>query len=69
MTEQEATLESHRAARAAGRNPDDYSDPQVTRDGVSWRFFYQMKPPAPVGGHFSVDVDDQTGESRFIPGR
>lgn len=68
MTEGEAIAEAERAAREAGYRVDEYDCLDVTSDRFGWRVFYQLRPPTPVGGHFSVLVDGSGGAS-IIPGR
>lgn len=67
MTEQEALAKAEQAAVEAGRILEDFGSPQANYTRGRWRVFYQMKHPAPVGGHFTVYVEE-SGATRLVPG-
>lgn len=68
MTEPEVLAKAEQAAVEAGRILPDFDPPQARCTNGRWRVFYQMKHPAPVGGHFSVYVEE-SGATRLAPGR
>ncbi len=59
------------AATKHGYRLADYKDPeahyQFTRKDKTWNVFYDGKVPTP-GNHFLVEIDDQTGAARVMPG-
>lgn len=57
-------------AKAQNRNLGTYNTPNVMyfKNSHNWSVFYTLKPPAPVGGHFTVQVDDKTGKAELWPG-
>jgi len=72
MSQQEVVRAANRAATDAGYKVADYKEPEahfefVHKDG-SWTVFFEQKPPAPLGGHFLVWVDDKTSKTRVMPG-
>jgi hypothetical protein len=60
------------AAERRGVRLRDYKEPEahyeLTRKDKSWIVFFDGRVAMP-GNHFSVSVDDQTGETRFFGGR
>jgi hypothetical protein len=41
---------------------------EFTRKDHTWTVFYELKPPAPPGGHFMVSIDDQTKKASLAHG-
>ena len=60
------------AAERQGADLRNYKEPEAhyefTRKDKSWWVFFAGRVARP-GNHFSVSVNDQTGETRFIGGR
>lgn len=60
------------AAERQGVRLPDYREPEphyeFTRKDKSWFVFFDGRVAFP-GNHFSVSVDDQTGETQFFGGR
>ena len=60
------------AAERQGADLRNYKEPKAhyefTRKDKSWWVFFDGRV-ARLGNHFSVSVNDQTGETRFIGGR
>jgi predicted small lipoprotein YifL len=63
---------AEQTAKANGIELNGYDDPVLSFEGAStkkeWLVYFQMKSPAPPGGHFLVTVDDATSAAEFHPG-
>ena len=72
LTPDEVAQISKRVAISNGVELEKYDEPSVTSDTsggrVTWRASFQMKPPTPPGGHFTVMVDDLTKKATFTAG-
>jgi hypothetical protein len=68
----EAIQIAKQAAERQGVRLRDYKEPEAhyefTRKDRSWFVFFDGRVAMP-GNHFSVSVDDQTGETQFFGGR
>jgi hypothetical protein len=68
----EAIRVAKQAAELQGVDLRQYKEPEahyeLTRKDKSWFVFFDGRVAMP-GNHFSVSVDDQTGETRFFGGR
>ena len=42
---------------------------EYTRKDHTWIVFYELKPPTPPGGHFTVTIDDRTKEATLFQGK
>ena len=42
---------------------------EFTEKDHTWTVFFQLKPPTPPGGHFTVSVDDQTKKATLMRGK
>ena len=42
---------------------------EFTEKDHTWTVFFQLKPPTPPGGHFTVCVDDQTKKATLMRGK
>jgi len=42
---------------------------EFTEKDHTWTVFFQLKPPTPPGGHFTVYVDDQTKKATLMRGK
>jgi hypothetical protein len=69
MTEAEVVACARSVAEAAGESLDRYEAPKVTRDQGVWRVDFWLRPPGRPGGHFAVEVSDETRTGRLILGR
>lgn len=71
MIESEVIKIAQEAAVAGGYQLSDYLEPTIDfdQDRKEWRVFFDHTPPGQPGSHFSVWVNDQTGEARIVPGR
>ena len=72
MSPAEAIRIAKQAAERQGSDLRRYKEPEAryefTRNDKSWWVFFDGRVPMP-GNHFAVSVDDQTGDTRFIPGK
>ena len=63
---------ARQAARRAGHRLSEYKRPEAryeyTRKDRSWFVFFDGRVPMP-GNHFSVSIDDRTGETRVTGGK
>jgi hypothetical protein len=68
----EVTRIANQAAERQGVDLRQYKEPrahyELTRKDKSWSVFFDGRVARP-GNHFSVSVDDQTGETRFFGGK
>jgi hypothetical protein len=79
ITEADALRIADRAATKAGVRLADFEPrPVVVRKGNDWLVMYEGKTPPPLpdgrvelklGNHFTVLVDDRTGEARIMGGK
>jgi len=71
LTKVEAIDIAREAAEREGRNLSEYKEPVARYEFVykdkTWDVFFDGKVPMP-GNHFSVEIDDQTGKTRLLPG-
>ncbi len=71
LTPRKVILVAQRVGETNGMVLRDYRTPQVWyRDTAkkAWSVFFNGRGPM-QGNHFTVFVDDQTGEVRYLPGR
>jgi hypothetical protein len=71
LTQEQARALADEVARGKDIKLDDYvlgTAQFDARKGV-WQLYYYHKPPGLPGGHFAVQVNDQTRATRFIGGR
>jgi hypothetical protein len=63
---------AERTAKANGIELGGYDDPVLRFEGAGakkeWLVYFQMKSPAPPGGHCLVVVNDATSAAEFHPG-
>lgn len=69
MTEAEAVALAREAAQANGYVLSEFEAPSMRKTEDGWWAFFDGKHPAPVGKHFSVEIDDATRTTRLIHGR
>ncbi len=71
LTRTEAAELANAVARQKGIPLEDYvlSNSQFDARTGLWRLFYVHKPPGMPGGHFTIDVNDETKATRFHGGR
>jgi len=72
MSTTEAVRIAKRAAERQGVHLSDFKEPkahfELARKDQSWFVFFDGRVPMP-GNHFAVSIDDQTGDTYFIPGK
>lgn len=74
ISEADARSIAERKGRDAGYSLDEFRVVSVKREQEgsskgSWRVFLEHVPPTPPGGHFTVHVDDTSGDARLVHGR
>ena len=71
VTTAEAIRIAQQAVERDGRRLRDYKPPEAhfeyTREDKSWFVFFDGRVPMP-GNHFSVSIDDRTGNTELMPG-
>jgi hypothetical protein len=72
MSRYDVVKAANSAAIKAGFMLDEFGPPTVryelTGQDKTWTVFYTQKPPTPLGGHFLVIVEDQTGKTQVMRG-
>ena len=71
LTREAAKGIADEVARSKGVKLEDYvlTTGQFDARMKGWQFFYTHKPPGFPGGHFAIQVDDETQAAQFIGGR
>ena len=63
---------AEQTAKANGVDLSGYDDPVLRFEGANakkdWLVYFQMKSPAPPGGHCLVVINDTTSAAQFHPG-
>lgn len=70
MTEMKVLEIAKEVAQTHDIDLAEYQMPSIEYDSENkeWFVSYVIKPPTPPGGHFSIIVDDTTGEAKFQGG-
>jgi hypothetical protein len=74
ISKAEARSIAERKGREAGYDVNVYRVTQIELEEEGsfkghWSVFFEHAPPAPVGGHFTVYVDERSGEAKLFHGR
>ena len=72
LTKEEVLKISEETAKAEGFDVSKYNMAgchyEYTDKDQTWTVFYELKPPTPPGGHFTVSVADQTKKATLARG-
>ena len=73
LTKTEVLRIAEEIAKAKGYNIHKYNMTgchyEYTLKNHTWTVFYELKPPTPPGGHFTVSIDDQTKKATLTRGK
>jgi hypothetical protein len=68
LTESQAIAIARQTATANGVELASYQQPSASFDGSKWSVFFDEKPPGRPGGHFSIEVDQNSKKATFHGG-
>jgi hypothetical protein len=72
LTKNEVIVIAKETAKSEGLDVGRYNMTgchyEYTRKDGTWTVFFNLKPPTPPGGHFSVWVNDKTKEAKLLHG-
>ncbi len=69
LSETDVLAMAIRTAEEDGWDLDEYEQPSLRNVEGRWTGFFDGKLPAPVGKYLTVVIEEQTGETRIVPGR